>query len=161
MSPSDANPWGSLDPPSDRSRDEPLYREVGTWRALARGLRKHCPRCGARGLFTSWFALRADCPRCTLRFEKEEGGFLGAMTLNFTAAVLLWLVVMVVGLVLTVPDVPVPPLMAASVVVLVLVPLWFYPRSKTTWAAVEFMVLKTDPDYRAPVRRDPRARDLE
>jgi hypothetical protein len=41
------------------------------------------------------------------------------------------------------------------------VPLWFYPRSKTIWAAVEFMVLKTDPDYRAPVRRDPRARDLE
>jgi uncharacterized protein (DUF983 family) len=160
VSPSDANPWGSLDPASGGG-DEPLYPEVGTWRTLGRGLRKRCPRCGVRGLFTTWFALRTDCPRCALRFEKEEGGFLGAMTLNFTVAIMLWLVVMVVGLILTVPDVPVPPLLAASVVVLVLVPLWFYPRSKTIWAAVEFLVLKSDPDYRAPVRRDPRRDDLE
>ena len=83
------------------------------------------------------------------------------MTLNFLAAVLLWLVVLTVGLALTVPDVPVLPLLGASVAVLVLVPLWFYPRSKTIWAAVEFLVLKSDPDYRPPMRRDPRAHDLE
>jgi uncharacterized protein (DUF983 family) len=160
VTPSGANPWGELDP-SGGGGDEPLYPDVGSWRTVGRGLRKRCPRCGQRGIFLSWFELRTDCPRCQLRFEKEEGGFLGAMTLNFAAAVLLWLVVLVVGLVLTVPDVPVPPLLAASIVVLVLVPLWFYPRSKTIWAALEFLVLKSDPDYRAPVRRDPRADGLE
>jgi uncharacterized protein (DUF983 family) len=161
VSPAGHNPWESLDQGATHGGDRPLYPEAGTLRTLWRGLRKRCPRCGTRGLFTSWFVLKADCPRCELRFEKEEGGFLGAMTLNFIAAILLWLIVMAVGLVLTVPDVPVPPLLAASVVVLVLVPLWFYPRSKTIWAAVEFLVLKSDPDYRAPVRRDPRAHDLE
>jgi Protein of unknown function (DUF983) len=105
--------------------------------------------------------MRSTCPRCEWRFEKEEGGFLGAMTLNYMVAVLLWIVVLVVGLVLTVPDVPVVPLLIASVVVLVVVPLLFYPRSKMIWAAVEYLVLRTDPDYRAPTRRDPRAHDLE
>ena len=158
-----SNPWGSLDPttPGGPERPEPLYPEVSTWRALVRGLRKRCPRCGVGGVFSGWFTLRKSCPRCDLRFEKEEGGFLGAMVLNFTVAVGLWIVVFFAGVALTVPDVPVAPLLAMSVVVLVLVPLWFYPRSKTLWAAVEFMVLRTDPDYRAPVRRDPRARDLE
>ena len=68
---------------------------------------------------------------------------------------------LVVVLVLTVPDVPVAPLLIASIVVLVVVPLWFYPRSKTLWAAIEFLVARSDPDYRTPVRRDPRAEELE
>jgi Protein of unknown function (DUF983) len=105
--------------------------------------------------------MRTTCPRCEWRFEKEEGGYLGAMTLNYTVAILLWVVVLIIGLVLTVPDVPVWPLLIASAVVLIGVPLLFYPRSKATWAAIEFLALRTDPDYRAPVRRDPRARDLE
>jgi hypothetical protein len=83
------------------------------------------------------------------------------MVLNYSVAIGSWLVVMGVGLVLTVPKVPVTPLLIASVVVLVPVPLWFYPRSKMTWAAIEFLVTRSDPDYRAPVRRDPRAAGLE
>jgi uncharacterized protein (DUF983 family) len=105
--------------------------------------------------------MRTACPRCELRFEKEEGGYLGAMVLNFVVAMMLWIAVLVIGLVATVPDVPVWPLLAASFAVLILVPLAFYPNSKAIWAAVEFLVAKTDPDYRPPVPRDPRARDLE
>ena len=72
------------------------------------------------------------------------------MVLNYIVGIGLWLVVLGVGLVLTVPDVPVLPLTLVSVAVLVLVPLAFYPRSKTTWAAVEYLVLRADPDYHAP-----------
>ena len=61
----------------------------------------------------------------------------------------------------TVPDVPVAAMLPVSVVLLVAVPLWFYPRSKGIWAAVEFLVLRADPDYRPPVHRDPRAGELE
>jgi uncharacterized protein (DUF983 family) len=160
---SPSNPWGSLDPVSPDQGDGsvPLYPDVSTWRTLFRGLRKRCPRCGQGGIFSGWFTLRTNCPRCALRFEREEGGYLGAMVLNFGVAIGLWLVLFGVGIAMTVPDIPVAPLLAMSVIVLVIVPLWFYPRSKSVWAAVEFLVLKTDPDYRAPVRRDPRARDLE
>ena len=126
-----------------------------------RGVRKRCPRCGERDTFLSWFEMRKACPRCEWRFEKEQGGYLGAMVVNYGAAIGLWLVVLLAGLVLTVPDVPVVPLTIASIVVLVLVPIAFYPRSKTIWAAVEYLVLRADPDYHAPVHRDPRARGLE
>ena len=139
----------------------PLYPETGTLATLVRGLAKRCPRCGERDTFVSWFAMRTTCPRCEWRFEKEEGGYLGAMVLNYIVGIGLWLVVLGVGLVLTVPDVPVLPLTLVSVAVLVLVPLAFYPRSKTTWAAVEYLVLRADPGYHTPVHRDPRARDLE
>jgi Protein of unknown function (DUF983) len=105
--------------------------------------------------------MRRACPRCEWRFEKEEGGYLGAMVLNYLVGIGSWLVVLVVGLVLTVPDVPVLPLTLLSVAVLVIVPLAFYPRSKTSWAAVEYLVLRSEPDSHAPARRDPRARHLE
>jgi len=83
------------------------------------------------------------------------------MTLNYVVAIGAWLVVLIVGIVLTVPDVPVVPLMAVSALVMIVVPLWFYPRSKMLWAAIEYVVLRSNPDYRPPVRRDPRARELE
>lgn len=105
--------------------------------------------------------MRRACPRCEWRFEKEEGGYLGAMVLDYVVGIGLWIAVLVVGLVLTVPDVPVLPLTLVSVAVLVLVPLGFYPRSKTIWAAVEYLTLRSDPGYRAPTRRDPKAKDLE
>lgn len=138
-----------------------MYPEAGTATTLMRGVRKRCPRCGEHDTFVSWFAMRTSCPRCEWRFEKEAGGYLGAMALNYVVAIGAWIAVLVVGLVLTVPEVPVLPLTIASVGVLVLVPLAFFPRSKTTWAAVEYLVLRSDPDYHSPVHRDPRARDLE
>jgi hypothetical protein len=67
------------------------------------------------------------------------------MVINYTVAIGLWLVVMTVGLILTVPNVPVAPLMLASVFVLIPVPLWFYPRSKMTWAAIEWLVARSEP----------------
>jgi hypothetical protein len=96
-----------------------------------------------------------------LRFEREEGGFLGAMTINYSVAVITWVCMLAFVLVLTVPDVPVIPLLGASVAVLVAMPLWFYPRSKGLWAAIEFLVARSDPDYLSPVERDPRREELE
>ena len=91
--------------PSLSSR--PSFPEVSATRALLRGFRKRCPRCGERDTFVSWFEPRKACPRCELRFAKEEGGFLGAMSLNYVVAIGLWLVVLGVGVAMTVPDVPV------------------------------------------------------
>ena len=157
----EVNPYGSLEP---TPLDEPstlLYPQVGGIAVLVRGARKRCPRCAERGIFVSWFRMARTCPRCGLLFEKETGGYLGAMTLNYLVSVGVWLVVLGIWLAATVPDVPVGPMLVASAVLLVVVPLWFYPRSKGIWAAVEYLVLRADPDYRAPVRRDPRTQELE
>lgn len=156
-----SNPYASLDPGAPDPENAPRFPEVGASRALFRGLRKRCPRCGSGDLFVSWFQPVATCPRCELRLAKEEGGFLGAMTLNYAVAMGAWLVFLVIAITLTVPDVPVVPLLLISAVILIGVPLWFYPRSKTLWAAIEFLALRTDPDYRSPVVRDARRRELE
>jgi uncharacterized protein (DUF983 family) len=155
-----SNPYASLDP-GGRRDPVPLFPEVGASAVLLRGLRKRCPRCAERDTFVGWFRMRTTCPRCDLRFAREEGGFLGAMTLNYGAAIAVWLVVLAIVVAITVPDVAVVPLFAISGVVLIGIPLWFYPRSRMLWAAIEFLVLRADPDYRAPVARDPRSRELE
>ncbi len=128
---------------------------------LLRGLRKRCPRCGERRIWKDHFHLQPVCRTCSLRFEDEEGGFLGAMVINYGVAIGVWLVVLVATLIVTVPQVPVPSLLAMSVVALVGTPLWFYPRSKALWAAIEFLVRRSQPDYRTPTTPDPRARDLD
>ena len=83
------------------------------------------------------------------------------MTLNYLIAVLLWLTMLVLWVTLTVPDIPVVPILVASIAVLAVVPIWFYPRSKMIWATVEYLVARSQPDYRPPSSRDPRMDDLE
>jgi uncharacterized protein (DUF983 family) len=156
-----SDPYASLDPAASDGGSSPTFPEVSATRALLRGARRRCPRCGEPDTLVSWFHTRTACPLCELRFSKEEGGFLGAMTLNYVVAIGTWLVVLVVGIALTVPDVAVVPLLIVSAVVLIGVPLWFYPRSKMIWAAVEYLVLRATPDYRPPVARDARRRGLE
>ena len=83
------------------------------------------------------------------------------MMINYSVATGAWVAMLVVVLIFTVPDVPVALLLILSTVVLVAMPLWFYPRAKMLWAAVEFMVLRSQPDYQPPVKRDPRTKGLE
>ena len=156
-----SDPYAMLDLAAHEPGEHPVFPDASGVRVVLRGLARRCPRCGERRIFERRFTLKTRCPTCDLRFEKEEGGFLGAMALNYTVAVLFWLIVMAVGIALTVPVVPVAPLLVASIGVLTVVPIWFYPRSKALWAAIEFLVERGQPDYRPPVRRDPRAKGLE
>lgn len=52
---------------------------------IARGLVNHCPNCGGRALFKpgTLFELNIGCPDCGLKFEKDDGFYLGAMSLNY------------------------------------------------------------------------------
>ena len=129
--------------------------------AVGRGLRKRCPRCGDRRIFATWLGLKERCPRCGLRLEKEAGGFLGAMTLTYGVAMAVWLVVLGIVLATTVPDVPVGPLVAVSVTLMVLVPALTYPNMKGAWAGIEFLVARSQPDYREPTAGDARTEGLE
>ena len=61
-------------------------------RLLMRGLCLRCPRCGARSLFLTWFTMHECCFVCQLRFEREQGYFLGAMYINYGVTVVLALI---------------------------------------------------------------------
>lgn len=56
---------------------------------IARGLTHRCPNCGARSLFVPGapFRLAAECGECGLKLERDEGSFLGAMSLNYGVTV--------------------------------------------------------------------------
>lgn len=52
---------------------------------LARGFNNCCPNCGNKTLFREdkFFELNKSCPSCGLKLEKDEGFFLGAMSINY------------------------------------------------------------------------------
>jgi uncharacterized protein (DUF983 family) len=140
--PEPIGPYDSLDPEPAEAR--PGRDSPGVVRAVLRGLVKRCPRCGARHIFDGWFHLRERCPRCGLQFEREEGGFLGAMTINYAVAALIWVPVLIVGFAVTSPNPPVLALTLISIAIMVVVPLLFYPNSKSIWAAVEYLVSESE-----------------
>ena len=121
--------------------------EPGATRAFVRGATKRCPRCGSGGVFKSWFTIRERCPRCGLRLQREEGGFLGAMTLNYVATAIAWVALLAIWLIVDLPDLHVAALTIASIAVAVIVPLVFWPFSKTIWSAVDYLIYRTSPDY--------------
>jgi uncharacterized protein (DUF983 family) len=128
----------------------------GTVRLLARALLRRCPWCGQGGLFRRWFRIVERCPRCGLRFEREEGAFLGAMALNYGVAGVVFMAVLIGWMVLDRPDVRVGPLVITCMAVTAAVVLLFYPFSKTLWAAVDVLLNRMDrgdaDTFRGPLR---------
>jgi uncharacterized protein (DUF983 family) len=61
---------------------------------IARGLSNRCPNCGGQRLFKAGklFELNEACPDCGLKYEKDEGFFLGAMSLNYGVTLVAFLV---------------------------------------------------------------------
>ena len=102
-----------------------------------RALRRRCPVCGARGIFSTWFNLKPRCPECNFSFEREEGYWVGALIANIAAAEGLFAVLLVIGIATTYPDTPWTALTVAGAFVMVTLPIAFYPLSKTLWLWVD------------------------
>lgn len=68
--------------------------EVTRGQIIARGLTNRCPNCGMRTLFKegTLFDLNKTCPRCGLVLERDEGFFLGSMSLNYGVTIVCFLV---------------------------------------------------------------------
>ena len=123
---------------------------------LRRGLVRRCANCGSGGLFNGWFSMKVRCPRCGYRFERQEGLAVGAMGINIIVTEGLFGIFLVTALFLTVPDVPVLPLLVVALTMNLVIPIVFYPFSKTIWAAVELMMRPLEPheELEAMVYRD-------
>lgn len=103
---------------------------------LKRAVRRQCPRCG-RQAFTSWFEMEEHCSQCGFGFEREPGYWVGAVIIN-TAVIFGTFLIVFGGMVLiTWPEVPWTAVLVATALANVVVPVAFYPLSKTVWLALE------------------------
>jgi uncharacterized protein (DUF983 family) len=98
---------------------------------------RRCPICGSRGIFNSWSAISDACPRCSHRFERHEGYWLGAIAINTVTTISLFIVVFVAMTVAFWPDPPWSTISVVTIATNLLFPIAFYPYSKTLWVALE------------------------
>ncbi len=111
-------------------------------RMLWRGATRRCARCGGGKLFSRWFRMVPDCPRCGLHFEREEGYWVGAVAINTIVVGGVFAIVFVTTMVLTVPDIPWVALLMAVIPLMTIGPMIVYPFSKTLWLAVDLGFLQ-------------------
>lgn len=107
---------------------------------LLRGLLRRCPNCGGGKLFRRFWTMKERCPTCGMRFEREEGFFLGAYVVNFGLVLILLALFTILGVIVTLPD---PPVLALTIIGMVgsaVVAIGFYPNSRTFWSAIDLMM---------------------
>jgi len=123
---------------------------VGLGRTLWRALGLRCPRCGETPLFVGWFRMHPQCATCGLRYEREQGYFVGAIYVNYamTAVVSLGTAIaldVVVGIGIVTQ-------LAIAITLAALVPLVFFRYARSLWLAIDTFVTRMD-SAAAPKRR--------
>jgi hypothetical protein len=69
------------------------------------------------------------------------------MVLSYIVTAVAFLALLIVWLAVDLPDLHVGALTIASIAVAGLVPLVFWPFSKTIWASVDYLIYRSSPDY--------------
>src|SRR5215217_1364178 len=107
---------------------------------MRRALTRRCPYCASSGVYDGYFALRERCPRCGVRFEREEGYFLGAYALNLIVAEFLGLGLAIVLIFKT--ELQHLQLIWQEVIAVTLAiafPVILFPFSRTVWIALDLV----------------------
>ena len=121
-----------------------------------RGLRRRCAWCGGRGaFFTGWFHKQDRCRTCGIEWRRGYEGFeLGALAISAVLVLGTLVVAMTIGLILTLPDVEVLPLLLILGAGAIVLPILLYPISWTLWQAVDLTMRPPEPgDGTPPPRR--------
>lgn len=133
-------------PPEQRA--EPDTTRKSPWLLLSRGLRRRCPNCAGKAIFTGYFDLKDRCPKCGILLERGEGDyFLGGYAVNLIAVEAILAGAFVIVLVATWPTPPWDALEYGGVALAVLAPIICYPFAKGVWLAIDLM-------FRPPKRED-------
>ena len=121
---------------------EPAFGAPRLRRIAGRALRLRCPRCGRSPLYEGWFRMHECCAACGLRYEREQGYFVGAIYVNYavtvvvaagTVLILDW----TVGLTLTAQ-------LVIGIALGALVPLLFFRYARSLWLSLEYLVTTAD-----------------
>lgn len=91
-----------------------------------------------------WFGKLDRCRTCGIRWRREEGSELGALTMNTILTFGALAVGMTVAFVVTSPDIPVVPVVAVLGAIAVVMPVVIYPFTYTVWLAFDLRVHPPD-----------------
>jgi len=134
-------------------KEIPTPVQVGTRPTviLLRGLLARCPACGSRHIFERVFQMKDRCPRCSLKFERIEGHWIGSLGVNTTVVFGAMLVALMAITFTAYPDANVPLMLVVEISLAVLGPLLFFPSSRMLWTAIDLLMRPL-----APGEIDPR-----
>jgi len=111
---------------------------VGT--AFWRALRLRCAWCGARRTFIRrWLGKYERCRTCGLRWRREEGFEFGAVALNTVITFAALGLGLLIGSILSYPDIAVREIIFSLIGVAVLMPVVIYPLTFTLWFAIDVL----------------------
>jgi uncharacterized protein (DUF983 family) len=133
----------------------PPSRPHRHWRAttlLLRAMRLRCPHCGGGPIFVTWSHLVPNCPVCGLGLERgEEGYWLGAYFFNLVAVETVFSMWVTGFLLWTWPDPDWRLFQITTLVLMLAVPIGFFPYSKTLFLAFDLWVRPpTEEDFILP-----------
>jgi uncharacterized protein (DUF983 family) len=115
---------------------------------LGSGLRLRCPRCGVGPLYRRPFSMHDACTHCGLKFEREQGYFIGAIYINYAATVL----VAVPGFFIldASTGINIHQQLAIWVPFAVVFPLIFFHHSRSLWLVLDHLVNPSTTLYTLP-----------
>jgi uncharacterized protein (DUF983 family) len=115
---------------------------------VARGIVRHCPRCGSGHLFSSWFRMKPRCPGCGMKFEREEGFWLGGYVINIALGEASILVLLAVLIGMEANQAPINAVLFVGIGAFLAVtgPLIAFPYSRTIWSAIDQIMRPLAPE---------------
>ena len=118
---------------------------------LAAGIRLKCPRCGLGSLYEKPFRMRANCPSCGLKFEREQGYFVGAIYINYAATVAIAVPGFFILDVFT--NISINQQLAIWVPFAVVFPLLFFHHSRALWLVLDHLFNPPTSLYEVPPKK--------
>lgn len=89
-------------------------------------------------MFASFLHMKSSCSHCGLKFNRgEHDFFIGAYTVNLIGAELIVTIAMVIGIIISWPDVPWNALLYGLIPLAVLAPLLTYRYASALWLTLD------------------------
>ena len=107
---------------------------------LARSVLRRCPICGRKKLFIGWAKLPKECPQCGMGWEREQGFFVENIGINTVLSFGTCLVILVIIIVLTQPEIPVAKVTILTVSLGLILPVLYQPIAKGVWLVVDLFI---------------------
>ncbi|HKS28748.1 MAG TPA: hypothetical protein VJS44_13055 [Pyrinomonadaceae bacterium] len=121
-----------------------MKREQNITATLLRCLRLRCPVCGDSSIVQSPFKVRHHCPQCSTLYQREEGFFVGALTINVVTTELI-ILGLYLGCILLLNSYQT--ILVILFAVGLVFPVAFYHHSWSIWLSLDHLVERL-PRYR-------------